>query len=1605
MTRAVCDMLADNLPRSLFQVIINILLGKKTECKLFVMKKELCRFGHWWFSTMVLALLSLVLPIHARADVTQVTVGTSEGTTQYFPVNKSRDYVHSEIVYTSDALSELGDGTISSLSFCGYGNLALTADYELYLTMTSLQTAPNSATDTSTMTKVFEGQATAMTRESSDRGEILRFDFTTPFTYEYGRNLLVVLVAKNISADAGDIYFDYQKISGACGFGYEEGASFYAGGSWTNMRLQIQLGFEGTANPNKTVTVGSATDAHNLVPLGTGYKNGVCDVIYKAEDLGIETGSLIKSLAYMGFSYADGPLDRHVEVYMQNTSDTLDGDVIPQGDVAAMTKVFDGLVTLTPGGEYNSYIELLRLSFETPFKYGGENLRVVVKSDSEATDSYYSFADDSNYKGWGLYGVNDTESPVDLSKYYYGIPVTTFTYSDPENDPVPALEPVLTINTGKTPGSWFGFTVWTDVDPNAAGGPEDPAGGIYYDMGDGQLIQRPFCGQLSINDETKGDVIKIYRCNPNVGIEYFSCYNNEVTSVLVNEPALRTLILNDNLIETIDLSVCPGLERLELDGNKIVKFEYENPNLKYLSLRKNLLEQILIPGCTALEHLDVGVNLLRAPSWIEFPDTQTLKYLDISYNNLYNFNFAGYVELETLLCNSNRFQAIDVSSNKKLKVLSANYQGIVSVNLTSCPELESANLAGTQIKSLNLTKNPALKALDVTNTLLSELNLESNAVLTTLKAGKCSFTTLDLSANKKLEHLEYPSNKVKEANLSNNKMLRYLDCSDNGVMSLDLSGMASLDSLLCSRNSLTGLNLKPVQALTYLDCSSNSLDKLELTGNNELVNVNCADNMLTSLSVADMTELLSLNVSSNSLQEKALESLFNELPDINGITISENDMAWKGILNFRNNPGSKDVDTEVLQAKGWKFDNVDDMLGDASAMLVLPESLLMSRYTFSIMTGDEKFYVDWGNGVKQEYETDTYPGAYTNPTGVVEGSVVKIYAPETTLLAVSNTNLQAISTRNMPNLEYLSCSGNALAEVDMSANNKLTHLDCAKNPLTNLVLPENNIIESLDCSNTLLRKVDFSDMPNLEELRVSENRLYSLDLSSSTKLRTLVASFNELEQIDLTNCEQLEELYLGYNNLTEIDLSNNKAIKHVSVSHNKLRVFDATNLHDAEYIQVPWNEITDLRLDNPVCVELLAGNNKLTDIDLSKVPNVTALELTVNNLTSLDLSENICLKQVFVTSNRIADVKFPDQPIGSLALFSAGDNRISELDYSKMPYVSELVLSRNKLSGTVDLSSLGSLSYVNLSTNAVEKLRFADSAPLSAVYVQYNKLSTLSVPSASCVVVDATRNNLASVNVSACGQLMALFLDFNCLSTLNVDGKSNLVGLSVRGNNLGKRALNDIYAQLPNIIGCVVEPENAPWMTYLNISGNPGAAESDTYVAVNKGWVVVDGETLPVLRNLTLTVSDATTGTRIDNAKFKLKLEGETFALTPSLSENGVYSFLNFEVFVGLEYNIVVECDGYVSQTVCAEGLDEGDVSLDVKLVSESGVHEVDSENVFSVCGGQGSIIVRSAAPTDVTVYDLSGRLVASVTVYDTEVIDGIASGLYIVNGKKVIVR
>lgn len=329
------------------------------------------------------------------------------------------------------------------------------------------------------------------------------------------------------------------------------------------------------------------------------------------------------------------------------------------------------------------------------------------------------------------------------------------------------------------------------------------------------------------------------------------------------------------------------------------------------------------------------------------------------------------------------------------------------------------------------------------------------------------------------------------------------------------------------------------------------------------------------------------------------------------------------------------------------------------------------------------------------------------------------------------------------------------------------------------------------------------------------------------------------------------------------------------------------------------------------------------------------------------------------------------------------------------------------LSGEIDLSACNLLNYLDMSYNSISSIKFASSVPnLQSLYVRNNELKTLSVPSGSLGILDATRNQLAALNISECNLVMALLLDFNNLNSLNLEGKKELLGLSIRQNKFGKNTLNNIYEQLPDINGIVPQSQYSSWMCQLNISGNPGAEESNTSVARMKGWTVNYNEELPELRDLTITVTGVN-GEAVEGATFTLLLDGYEFEITPTSQEAGIYKFIDFEVFTSYDYVFRVSHPDYEPVETGVIDFTGDSVEVAVSFTSV-GVEDVEAIEAV-VYGANGCIVIKTEAPAMITVYDMMGGIVSRHETEGDIRIEDLQRGIYIVriNDKtqKVLVK
>lgn len=1466
-------------------------------------KKAYSRTSKRGLPRLVSAMLSLfaciAMIVPASAVEKTVSVGVTNGYTTWAPVYATYPDSWTEIIYTSDMLADIPAGSvIRKIGFSGVSPVNIeNMQYELYIKSTDATQAPAARSDLSEFTCLYNGNISVPASLNSSIPEsLLMAGGDNDFTYE-GGNLHVVVKAHLSEVAESNINFAYQNKpkSILLALSNNQWESILLQNNYqylpvTDMMVEMPAGYIDLTK----VTVGSGNTSDNSTPVSLYYDNhSISSTLYTSDQLGIPADMDIHQIAYFGAVTKSSDTPVRFRVWMANTSETDVPAQMPALD--AMLPVFDGELTLDElkGSNPSNFVEIIRLKLDTPFRYTGGNLLIAVRADNEKTQAVY-FAVDSDHAGQSMNGYGSSD---DLSsfKYYAGkFPKTGIFYAAPQND----VAPEISFVTGRDPGTQVAMLLTSRE-------------GVRVDWG-GKIQDYPYGGVLTLSHDLFGNEVKVWPMSEGDHITTFSCRDAEITSISLQAPELMSLRLSNNLLESVDISGCPLLETLNLSGNKIFDFSAESKVLKDLNLSHNGLEQLIIPECSALERLDVSVNSLRYPIWLFWPESKALNYLNIGFNQILDIDLSGYPELKTLICNHNGLSSLDISCVPKLDVLRAGYNGISKLDVAKCPGLKVLDICGTQAGATRLNANTALEELNMQLTGISAVNLSANTALRRLVLSQNSLSSLDLSTNKSLEHLDIRKNEISSVDLSGLSKLRFLDCSSNAIVSLDLTKNAALDSLYCSINNLTELPLPARNHIAFIDFASNSI--ASQPANMEAVKyLNCSDNRWTAVDLSKTPAILGLDIHSNMLGKDALLSMFSQLPDINGINVPEGDASWMTVLNYNDNPGTAEVSSDVPETKGWNCSYKADILGDASAAIVIPADKVYTRMSFGIDTKDEVYYVDWGDGRKEEFRTENPEYSYNSIIGYATGEIIRIYAPSATELGVSNAGYLDLDVSGMPELLHLSCSGNSFSSLDVSKNTNLVDLNCRENPLTSITLPDDCRLTALDCSSTLMRSFDLSRAPELVQLAVNSCRLETLDLTPVRSLQMLQADDNVLSSVDLSGLSSLEYLYLSKNRLTSLDLSDNLYLKDLAVDYNSLGSLDLSMLKFLETAHVNNNRIASLDLGNPAMKVLLAGSNKLDAIDLSMTPALTVVTVNDNSLSSLDLTSNLSLVQIFAGNNMISDIKFATA-MNAMKLLNVANNKLRSLDLSALPVVTEIVASGNSIAGTLDLSNNTALEYLNVGHNEITAFKWGSSAVVSTIYASYNRIQTLNVPSEKLSVIDLSRNELEAVNLSRHSNLIYCVLDFNRLSSVNMSANKNLWGLSLRANLLGTAAIDQICRQIPDITDVSVIPDEESWMKYLFLSGNPGCADADVTPAVDKGWKVVMNEEIPVDRVLTLNIVDEK-GAPVSGATLVLVVNGQDVGTQALETEPGVYVYDPLPVFSnGVTYGVRVDKEGYRTQ-------------------------------------------------------------------------------------------
>lgn len=221
-----------------------------------------------------------------------------------------------------------------------------------------------------------------------------------------------------------------------------------------------------------------------------------------------------------------------------------------------------------------------------------------------------------------------------------------------------------------------------------------------------------------------------------------------------------------------------------------------------------------------------------------------------------------------------------------------------------------------------------------------------------------------------------------------------------------------------------------------------------------------------------------------------------------------------------------------------------------------------------------------------------------------------------------------------PELTYLNCIGNDLAQLPLEHLSRLTNLLCNENSLSSLDLSQTPALEVLHCHDNLLSSLDVSALPHLRELACGDNPFTSLDVSHNPELAYLLYLGGPLRTLTLSGNDALVDLWCSYSLVSGLDLAQAPNLEILGVERSDLRCLDlSANAHLTEVMAAdnlllavnagPSIPNLDLSAQRAVEVQIAAEETSFdlarlgVPIDAACISDVTGAQLSGTVLTGI----------------------------------------------------------------------------------------------------------------------------------------------------------------------------------------------------------------------------------------------------------------------------------------------------------------------------------------------------------------------------------------------------
>ena len=1140
------------------------------------------------------------------------------------------------------------------------------------------------------------------------------------------------------------------------------------------------------------------------------------------------------------------------------------------------------------------------------------------------------------------------------------------------------------------------------------------------DVSKNTALMRLQCGknQLTSLDVSKNTALEVLYCSnnqltsldvsKNTALEQLDCEKNQLTSLDVSKnTALKLLFFDNNQLTSIDVSKNPALEYVRCSNNQLTSLNMSNNTaLKELSCPYNQLISLDLPDNTALEALYCGDNKLTS---LDVSKNTALKNFHCCYNQLTSLDVSNNTALKELYCLNNKLTSLDVSKNTALKILYCQYNQLTSLVVSKDAPLTDLRYYNNQINETEMGKLvESLPIVSKGDLLVKILKAESDKNVITkaqvADAKEKGWTVYALEhATGGLVQVEYegsdpsePQGDIKKTTVDgvewnytivseNDKtcMLGGSTTGDDGTVvyypaiDVNTTGGITIPGILdgytvvtIGKEAFRGCKISTVTIpaeVTYIDDNAFaecSLVKVTCNGQPYDISETAFEGLYSQATVyypedcgEEFQSKKGWSKFSKWYEQGVEEDYLNEFKEVIMHLRELLDVAHENLVK------------KATQSEAPELYNEYDYCSDEINYIVLYFERIIWEGCVTIQNAKDfrerleylhksiyEFYQkveQYQPIVKIAINEENFPDA--NFRAIVAASDIDKdqdgYLSEEEITATKKLSVDKKSIADLKGVEYftsitnLYCTGNQLTSLDVSKNTALTSLYCNNNQLTALDVSKNLELNFLYCYSNALTALDVSQNTKLWFIHCGDNQISALDVTKNTALMTLYCHKNLLTSLDVSHNTSLGILSCGDNKINSLDLSNNISLNTLGCGGNQLISLDVSNNTSLTDLACWGNKLSTLDVTNLASLKTLScGDNQLTLLDLSQNNSLVEILCEGNLLSSLDLKDNTNLDDLYCGNNNLTSLDVTNN--ARLVVLDCSGNQIKSKEMGDL--VNSLPVVENGWFFAVD-----SIGEQNVCTK--EHVSIANGKGwIVYEYIDENNVVEYEGSDPVNTTLDPI-NNDENINIG------------NEVNTdTNLDG--NVVGNILYNISSGNGEFNPEE-------GCIVVSKPVSDETMSNLEGKDifGEDFKDQYtgivfkVAEGKGSVKVEAQTTG---NMVLKVKIG------NNDPIEMELDGKlkiTFPYNVS-EETLVYIYGSTKAAQAKRYAKGAKSAASGSLKI---------YGIEITRTGPSGIGDISTEDGLQ------------------DVYSLSGQKVR----LQAKDLKGLPAGVYIVGGKKVVVK